>query len=157
MALRLSGIDTSVYDGYLRQGGSASNYDIFFYDEEKQQADMLAKWLVDFRSLGYRASEITILSFRGAEHCVAAKLERRGFKVRPARTAGDATGYTSVHAFKGLENKEIILTDVVIGEADFQRYLFYVGMTRATESVRVLCAAGCRDALMHWVTGGTNL
>jgi superfamily I DNA/RNA helicase len=143
-----------VYEGYIRQDGSASNYDIFFYADDMQQTDMLAKWLVDFRDQGYRPSEITVLSFRGPEHCAAAKLEGRGIKVRPARAAGEATGYTSVHAFKGLENKIILLTDVMIGEADFQRYLFYVGMTRATETVRVLCDSRCRDRLMSWVLGG---
>ena len=62
--------------------------------------------------------------------------------MRPARTAGDATGYTSVHAFKGLENKVIIVTDVVIGEADFQRYLFYVGMTRARDALTLYAKQG---------------
>jgi hypothetical protein len=156
MALRLSNIDSSVYDAYIRRGGSASNYDIFFYADDVQQADVLAKWLGDFRDQGYLPNEITVLSFRAPEHCAAAKLESRGVKVRPARAAGASTGYTSVHAFKGLENKIIVLTDVVIGEAEFQRYLFYVGMTRATETVRVLCDRRCEETLMSWVVGGTE-
>ena len=42
-------------------------------------------------------------------------------------------------SFKGLENKVIILTDVVLAEPQFHRHLFYTGMTRANESVRVYC------------------
>jgi hypothetical protein len=153
MALRLSGTVASVYDGYARPGGGVSNYDIYFYPSDAQQIDMLGKWLVDFRNQGYRPSEITVLSFHSPDNCAASRLAARGIKLRPARFAADATGYTSVHAYKGMENKVIILTDVVIGEEDFQRVLFYTGLTRATESVRVLCDSRSEPTLMAWVMG----
>ncbi len=52
-----------------------------------------------------------------------------------------------------MENKVIILTDVVLGDQDFHRDLFYTGMTRSTESVRVLCDKGSQEILTRWLTG----
>jgi ATP-dependent exoDNAse (exonuclease V) alpha subunit len=51
-----------------------------------------------------------------------------------------------------LENKVIILTDVALGEPDFHRALFYTGMTRATEVVRVLCDKRSQKTLTGWLT-----
>ena len=76
------------------------------------------------------------------------------FNIRPAWQQGRFTHYCTVHAFKGLENKIIILTDVSPGEAEFHRDLFYTGMTRATESVRVLCNIRCQETLLRWLIKG---
>ena len=66
--------------------------------------------------------------------------------------AAKFTPYTSVQAFKGLENKVIILTDVVLGEQHFQRHLFYTGMTRANETVRVSCDKRSQQMLASWLS-----
>lgn len=152
-AVRLSGLAGPVYSGYMRLGGSVDDYNIFFYESEREQINQLANWLRDYRGKGYKPSEITILSFCSAELGAAARLRPEGFRLRPLWQAGDNTGYASVQAFKGLENKVVILTDVVLGAPDFFRDLFYVGMTRATDSVRVLCSKGSQDVLMAWLTG----
>ncbi|GAJ12562.1 unnamed protein product [marine sediment metagenome] len=47
-----------------------------------------------------------------------------------------------------MENKVIILTDVVLDNLEFQRDLFYTGMTRATESVRVLCDEKSKETIL---------
>ena len=149
-AVCLSGLGKSVYTGYLRAGGGVQNYDISFYEHERAQLDKLGQWLQEFRAKGYKPSEITLLSFRSDETSAALRLRNEGFKLRPAWNAGEFTGYASVHAFKGMENKVVILTDVVLGDRDFDRYLFYTGMTRATESVRVLCDKACQETLFGW-------
>ena len=65
--------------------------------------------------------------------------------------------YGSVHAFKGMENKIIILTDVFLTEKGFKRDLFYTGMTRSTESIRILCHETSKDILSGWMkTGGSG-
>jgi hypothetical protein len=151
-ALRLSGFGTTVYTGYMRLGGGFPNYDIFFYGNEREQLDKLTEWLREFKTKGYHSSEITLLSFRTSEACAAVTLSGQGFKLRPAWQTGDSTNYTSVHKFKGMENKVVILTDVVLGDPDFHRHLFYTGMTRASEYVRVLCAKNCQDTLARWFT-----
>ena len=154
-AVCLSGLGKSVYTGYLRAGGGVQNYDIAFYAHERAQLDKLGQWLQEFRAKGYKPWEITLLSFRSEATSAALRLRNEGFKLRPAWSAGEFTGYASVHAFKGMENKVVILTDVVLGDRDFDRYLFYTGMTRATESVRVLCDKTCQETLFGWFGANT--
>jgi hypothetical protein len=138
----------------MRVGGGIQNYDIFFYEKESEQRDRLIQWLREFKAQGYRPAEITLLSFRAAEDSAAAQLAKAGIKLRPAwQHSSDSTSYTSVQAFKGLENKIIILTDVALSEADFHRDLFYIGMTRACESVRISCDRRSQDTLTGWLTG----
>lgn len=156
-AVQLSGSGGSVYSGYLRAGGGLHNYDIFFYEHEQAQLDRLGQWLREFKALGYKASEITLLSFRADHLSSATRLKYAGYKLRPAWQTGDFTAYASVHAFKGMENKVVILTDVVLDDRDFQRDLFYTGMTRATESVRVLCDRGSQETLFGWLAGKAEL
>ncbi len=137
----------------MRSGGGFQNYDIFFYADDREQQEQLARWIKEFRSQGYKPGEITILSFRSAEDCAAARLVAAGFKLRPAwQHTPDCTAFTSVQAFKGLENKVIILTDVVLGEPSFHRHLFYTGMTRANESVRVCCDKRSQQMLASWLS-----
>ena len=129
------------------------NYDIFFYEHDAAQLARLGQWLKEFKSQGYKPSEITLLSFRVDHLSSAARLKLAGYKLRQAWQAGDLTSYASVHAFKGMENKVIILTDVVLDNLDFHRDLFYTGMTRATESVRVLCDKRSQETLYGWLVG----
>jgi hypothetical protein len=113
----------------------------------------LRQWLRDFKTRGYKASEITLLSFRTDESSAAASLKNAGYKLRPAWQSGVETDYASVHAFKGMENKIIFLTDVVLTDQDFRRDLFYTGMTRATECIRVLCDKSSEAVLCRWLDG----
>lgn len=153
-AVRLSGLEEPVYAGYMRAGGGIQNYDIFFYSSEIEQRENLVQWLRQFGNQGYRPSEITILSFRSPDQSAASRLAADGrIKLLPVwHCSSKTTCYASVHAFKGLENKVIILTDVVLGEAEFHRDLFYTGMTRACESVRILCDKGSQETLTKWIT-----
>ena len=102
--------------------------------------------------MGYSPTEMTILSFRADKKSVAEKLKDAGHKLRPAWQGGGVTAYASVHAYKGMENKIIILTDVALGDHGFQRDLFYTGITRATESVRVLCDRRSQETLLGWLS-----
>jgi hypothetical protein len=152
-ALRLGGLPTSVYSGYLRVGGGLQNYDIFFYENSERQLTQLGQWLRDFKDLGYKASEITLLSFRSDSSSAAAILKHAGYKLCPAWQSGEGIAYASVHAFKGMENKIIILTDVVLTDQEFQRNIFYTGMTRASECIRVLCDKKSEAVLSEWLAG----
>jgi hypothetical protein len=156
-AVRLSGFDSSVYSGYMRVGGGIKNYDIFFYQDGQEQREKLLQWLTEFKAQGYMPSEITLLSFCAAECSAGSLLAKAGFNLRPAwQQSATSTGYASVHAFKGLENQIIVLTDVVLNSADFHRSLFYTGMTRAKESVRILCDKKSQDTLLKWITGASH-
>jgi len=152
-AVRLGGIGQSVYSGYLRHGGSSQNYDISFYGDADEQLAKLRQWLREIKELGYNASEVTILSFRDDESCAAQQLVSAGYVLHPAWQNGLGTPYATVHAFKGMENKVIILTDVIVSKRQFHRNLFYTGMTRATECVRVLCDKSSELILCEWLAG----
>ncbi|MGD9932849.1 MAG: NERD domain-containing protein [Dehalococcoidia bacterium] len=156
-AVRLSGLAQPVYEGYRRSGGSIQDYDIQFYTNDNEQRDRLAQWLRELKALDYRPQEITVLSFRSAEQSAAARLEREGFKLAPAWRQTTATiPYASVNAFKGMENKVVILTDVLLSDPEFQRDLFYTGMTRARDAVRVLCHHASQATLMTWISEGLS-
>jgi hypothetical protein len=156
-AVTLSGLKPPVYSGYLRAGGTVSDYDIFFYEHERAQLDKLSQWLREFKALGYKPSEITLLSFRASEDSAAMRLKQEGFHLRPFWQNGEFTGFTTIHAFKGLENKIIILTDVALGEPEFHRQLFYTGITRTTGSIRILCDNNSRETLLGWITPKPDL
>ena len=111
----------------------------------------MIRWLRDFKDLGLKASDITLLSFRADESSAAFRLKAHGFPLSAAWTRGQQTSFATVHAFKGMENKVVVLTDIVLSEKDFQRTLFYTGMTRGTEYVRVLCHESSKETLAGWL------
>jgi len=150
-AVKLAGLGSHIYSGYLRSGGSVDNYNIYFYRDYEEQLKMLEHYLREFNDHGYKMSEITLLSFRTDHMSAAMRLKEDGKKIGPAWQSGKFTAFTSVHAYKGLENKVIILTDVVLDNLEFQRDLFYTGMTRATESVRVLCDEKSKETILKWL------
>lgn len=152
-ALLLSGIPKDTYSGYRRTGGGHHNYDVHFYKDSVDQIEKLKQWLRDFKGLGFRNSEISLVSFRNDEESAAAALVRSGYKLRPAWQNGDTIAFSSIHAFKGMENKVVILTDVSLAGHMGQRYLFYTGMTRATECVRVLCDEDSVSIFGKWISG----
>lgn len=150
-AVRLSGFAPQIYSGYMRAGGSLSCYDIDFYRDPAGQAAYIRNWLKEFRAKGYRPGEIAILSFCAETDSIAAQLIAEGLPLQPAWKQGDGTIYSTIHAFKGLERKVILLTDLMPRQSDFHRHLFYTGMTRATEEVRILCHEDAREVLAKWL------
>ncbi|MGL3211645.1 ATP-binding domain-containing protein [Bradyrhizobium sp. BR 1433] len=152
-AVKLAGLGTRVYSDYMRSGSSIANYDVRFYGSEAQQSEEIVRLLREFKANGYMPSEITILSFRADSQSAAARISNEEFALKPVRNSFSATGFASIHAFKGMENKVIILTDVDLADHAFERSLFYTGMTRATESVRVLCNNQSKAILLSWISG----
>jgi hypothetical protein len=152
-AVKLAGLGGPVYSDYMRSGGSIANYDVVFYESDSHQLEEIVRLVREFKTNGYKASEITILSFRADNLSAAARIGNEEFVLKPVRHSAGVTGYASVHAFKGMENKIIILTDVDLVDHSFERSLFYTGMTRATESVRVLCNKGSKATLLSWISG----
>ena len=154
-AVDLAGLGEGIYSDYLRSGGGVHNYDICFYESDEEQLDQIRRWIGEFKAQGYQSSEITLLSFRTDEASAAQRLREAAYRILPVRQAGNSISHASVHSFKGMENKVIILTDVSLGAQDFHRDVFYTGMTRATECVRILCEKGSQKTLFGWLTGGT--
>ncbi|NTW70049.1 MAG: ATP-binding domain-containing protein [Chlorobiaceae bacterium] len=155
-SIGLSGLDHNVYSGFLRVGGSIENFDIAFYSSDDIQAEILSSWLKEFRNAGYKPEDITILSFLSDERSLAGRGLVQAWHPAPLwQDTANRIRYGSVYAFKGLENKIVILTDVILTEQGFQRDLFYTGMTRATETIRILCHESSKKVLSGWMkTGG---
>ena len=111
-------------------------------------------FLRDFKAMGFPPRDVSVLSFRSNENCAAEKLRQTGFQsLRPAgHTASRAhQTYASVHAFKGRENSAIILTDIHLADRNKDRTLFYTGITRATEHVRLLCHKQSKPIILKWL------
>ncbi len=153
-AVRLSGFDARTYSGYMRGGGTLSCYDIEFYRSPDEQAAHVRNWLAEFRAKGYRPGEIAILSFCAESDSIAARLIAEGLPLQQPWKQGEGTVHSTIHAFKGLERKVILLTDLAPRQSDFHRHLFYTGMTRAVEEVRILCHEGAKEVLVRWLKEG---
>jgi Nuclease-related domain/UvrD-like helicase C-terminal domain/Uncharacterized conserved protein (DUF2075) len=154
-AVRLAGLGSQVYSDYMRSGGSLENYDIVFYQDDPEQLTRLGKLLREFKAQGYAPSDIVLLSFRADEQSAAKRLRETGYRFRPAWQAGNQVSYASIHAYKGMESKVVILTDMLLEDQQFNRDLFYTGMTRATESVRILCDERSKETLVAWLAART--
>jgi len=133
---------------------ATQHFDIFFYRDEAEQIEKVQGWIRELRQIGFSDSEITLLSFVSDDFSLASKLQTRGTKLRPAWAAGDAINYSSVRAFKGMESKAVILTDVAIRDSELDRSLFYTGITRAVEIVRVACNWVDREHIRRWMLEG---
>jgi hypothetical protein len=151
-AASLAGSGPNLYSGYLRTGGSERDYDIEFYADDREQDALLEKTIRDFKTRGFRANEISILSFRADDHSAASRLRAQGAPLERPWPLNERTSFASVHAYKGMENRVIILTDLVLSDSSFERSLFYTGMTRATESVLILCHASSHATLARWLS-----
>lgn len=149
-AIALSGADRHLYDGYMRSDGPAHAYDIQFYRNAEEQVMLLKSTLRDLRAQGFAASDIIILSFCAAERSGAAVLSTRGEHLHPVRENALGTSYASVHAFKGMESRAVIMTDIDLNDTSFHRHLFYTGMTRAIDTVHILCHERSKTTLRQW-------
>jgi ATP:corrinoid adenosyltransferase len=146
-ALTLADLKEAIYSAYLRGGGGADNYDIEFYSTMQEQSELIRKMILDLKAKFYSPEEIVLLSFCSFENSAAAQLEEKLHLV-PAWNHKQGIRYSTIHAFKGMESKVIIITDVEIKDKR-QRNLFYTGVTRATEVVRVLCSNKSKSLLFQ--------
>jgi hypothetical protein len=116
-----------------------------WYSNSKSQQTILSRILKDLLSGGIATSRITILSPRKARKCCASEIKNLSIKpVTKNNVWHVSTGeysfvtYSSISAFKGLENDFIILTDIEDLEKEWWRSVVYVGMSRARVSLHVL-------------------
>ena len=150
-ALKLSGLPDRVYTDYLRSGGGSVTFGIKYYENDDEQASIAKEWLIELAREGYKPSEITLLSFRGDDSCLAGQLAREGVALEPFWKFTNKTSFASVYSFKGMENKAILLTDGVLREDTVVRDLFYTGMTRSTDILRLLVEKGSKPMLAKWL------
>jgi hypothetical protein len=133
--------------------------EVRFYRDAEQQRELLRAALEELREDGYTGPQVAVLSTRNDTACVAARLTEQPWRDRlaplmrdtPRGPAADLqsarTRYASVHRFKGLEARAVVLTDIERLDTPRERDLFYVGATRATQRLVVLASETLRARL----------
>jgi superfamily I DNA/RNA helicase len=133
--------------------------EVRFYRDAEQQAELLCGALETLREDGYTGPQVAVLSTRNDTACAAAAVTEQSWRDRltplmRATARGPVTDlktskirYASIHRFKGLEARAVVLTDVERLDSPRERDLFYVGATRATQRLIVLAHESLRGRL----------
>lgn len=156
--VRLGGLDPG-YSRVLRPDcGPEGTPRTSFYSSPDDQARLLLEGLKELQGTGeFSAEDIVVLS-PAARSC-ASRLVDAGtgppLLPLPARRVG-ATSFGTVAAFKGLEAPAVILTDIEEVGTERSQRLFYVGVSRATDRLRVLVRDGLQDTVAQLITRGLN-
>jgi len=112
-----------------------------YYMNTTQQQQLLIDTLQRLYAEGFPGNDIVILSPRAAKTSTAGSITRAPWKdrLRPFELAGRGqTGYSSIHAFKGMEAPAVIVTDIDGIENDSSLPLFYIAVTRALHRLVIL-------------------
>ena len=142
------------YSRILHQGQSAE-IEVEFYQSRDEQMLHLRRYLQALQST-FLPHEIAILSAQSDQNCCAWQLSQQGDSVdlralREERQDGPWVGFTSIHAFKGLEAPAVILTDIEAFQGILAEALFYVGMSRARQRLVMLMHERCRGPYLESV------
>ena len=156
-ALKLAGMTTGkVYSGFMRGDGNHTFFNPKFYGKEKGQSEVLKDEIRRYINNGTEMNGITILSFRKPDKSVAHELVGGDLPMKRIGQPGRGVSYGSIHEFKGLESSVIILTDVQQPTDQFEKDLFYVGVTRALYSVSILVPQSHQNWFLNAIGGKTN-
>lgn len=103
------------------------------YKTKEEELSMLEALLDEFIREGIGPGSITVLSPYKKENSVVADMRRH--KVRDYNpTLEDVITFSTIQAYKGLENSIIILTDV---DTFVHEKLMYVGLSRARSGLYI--------------------
>ena len=133
--------------------------EVRFYRDAEQQAELLCGALEELREDGFTGPQVAVLSTRNDTACAAAAVTEQSWRDRltplmrptPRGPVTDLRSskirYASIHRFKGLEARAVVLTDIERLDSARERDLFYVGATRATQRLIVLANEALRGRL----------
>ncbi|WP_261147676.1 nuclease-related domain-containing DEAD/DEAH box helicase [Serratia fonticola] len=155
VAMTLSKADRSTYSGYLRQGGGLHTWNLELYQDATDQVHKIKTCINSALAGGFREEDITVLSFGAKQHSVLPLLREscnRSF-VAVGNAGVKGIRFSTVPAYKGLESKVIIITDIVPSSYEFDRSRFYTGITRAQEKLYLFCHASGASQLAEWIKG----
>jgi len=129
---------------------------IRYYATPEEQADQLRTCLEELERDSFRGPQVAILSKHDDRKCIAATLTDQPWCDRIAPLMSDGpngpvpdlrsgkTRYASIHRFKGMEARAVVLTDFDRLEKAKDHDLFYIGATRATQRLVVLAHESLR-------------
>jgi hypothetical protein len=153
--VRLGGLDPG-YSRVLRpDDGPGGTPRTSFYSSAEQQTELLRATIGDLVATGeLSAEDIVILSpiANSCAHRLAGSAGAPPLTSLPLRSTG-MSAYGTVSAFKGLESPAVILTDIEEVDSLRAQRLFYVGVSRATDHLRVLARDGLQRVIAQLITG----
>jgi Nuclease-related domain/UvrD-like helicase C-terminal domain/AAA domain len=155
VALALSASNRNTWSGYMRVGGALDDWKLYPYDNDVEQVQEIMNFIQLSRNNGFKDSDITLLSFRTVEKSVLESLVLNGLVMEKATELGSTTiRYSTINAYKGMENKIIIITDIALSPQNIEldRKLFYTGVTRATEKLCIMCRKSATNVLVNWIS-----
>jgi hypothetical protein len=143
--------------GYSRilHHGQTAEIDVDFYCTRDEQIRQLQHHLRVLHQ-SYHPEEIIILSVHNdLSSCAWQLSQQEAFEnlraFREVREDGSFVGFTSIHAFKGMEAPAIILTDIEEFQGPKAEALLYVGMSRARQRLVMLMHEKCRTPYLQTV------
>lgn len=132
--------------------------DVCYYATPEEQGALLRDKLEALGEAGFKGPQVVILSTRSDKHCIARSLTGQPWADRVVPLMRDSARgpvadlhsskirYASIHRYKGLEARAVVLTDFERLEKARDRDLFYIGATRATQRLVVLAHERLRGA-----------
>jgi hypothetical protein len=131
------------------------NYDLLFHADPDEERAQLAEALTALRAEGFADEDIVVLHPRVQCAAIdAGPLARGTLRFRALSEQGrGAIRHGTVHAFKGLEARAIVLADVADIVGPRARALFYVGATRAQERLVILADSRVKAQLVAQLLG----
>jgi len=126
-----------------------------FYEDDSEAGRVLKYTLDELRQEGFAPEDIVILSTRRDEMSLAAVCcETLGGAVAPLQQrSGHQVAYATIHAFKGLEARAVVVTDVSTVADENSLSLFYVAVTRTTQRLVVVAPSHLRHELRRSFVG----
>lgn len=157
--VRLGGLDPS-YTKILRpDAGVVSTPRTLFYRSAAHQEELLQATLDEWIGSGEFDEEDVVVLSPSTRSCAAGLPRHLGayrLEALPLSPASGAIHFGTVASFKGLEAPAVILTDIEEIGTDFAQRLFYTGISRATDRLRVLARDGLQGALASILSGASS-
>lgn len=126
----------------FRRGDDGVDPTIRSYRTYTEQSSLLIEAIRSLQTEGFRLDEMVVLSPRNSDS-LAESVDQPWLRQILVPANGDEPirgrlQFSTIHAFKGLEARCVILTDLEESPPTDLDSLFYVGMTRATDRLFAL-------------------
>ncbi len=127
---------------------------LHFYKDSSHQQKLLVEAIQKLNRDGYSNKEITILSSKSDNNCIAATLDgswRNKVKPLASNSNSPTTCFCSIHSFKGLESPAIVVTDIQTMNSYDSTALFYIAITRALHRLIILADESVKAEVLNVV------
>ena len=140
----------AIQPGYLSvlRGLCHEEPDVKYFGSREEQESQLVAGIKSMLGRGFKPEDIVVLSpFRDGA-CVRGILLLPEWQSKIAEyPKPNVVRFSTIHAFKGLEAKAVILTDISCASYNGEANILYVGMSRALHCLTVLVAESFRPKI----------